>query len=405
MTYQFNICDVLPCYGNGDYWQGYDITTFATCRYYNSPFKDTNSHNSTASGKSTYQQKQKRNDGERQQTPHITQKSLRNPNNISIPEKSHHATDYKDRNLWLHWIVATSRSLNMTNSVACLSAHSVLFTVPLPLYPDSDPANSSNCTDLSSLFPPVKNTTIPPLFTGAPGNYTCFSRNRGVNIGKFNSDWCTHNVDISSWSNATNMIWARADLVLWRCLSMVRVAMPLTLIGHLAQFFASHKNRQAAFEAFNFASETYIDAIGVPRRVPNQYKLVDPIFTGFENLPIISAIFPDATRDALAGLFEQLAATSLMTKKGACSMFGDQCFGKWKNVLMTVLLSVMGMFFALALCGCCCMPCMCSLCNPIIVAAIKRQDPIPPYQLPLMVTGTMSLAPTDDYESDQEHQI
>lgn len=37
---------------------------------------------------------------------------------------------------------------------------------------------------------------------------------------------------------------------------------------------------------------TYMDAIDVPRGVPEQYKLVDQVATGFENLPIISAIFP-----------------------------------------------------------------------------------------------------------------
>lgn len=80
---------------------------------------------------------------------------------------------------------------------------------------------------------------------------------------------------------------------------------------------------------------------------------------GFENLPVISALFPvtpntnvdrinyihynvqrlaNLTRDAVAGLSEQQAATSLMTvqnhmaldmllaeKGGVCSMFGDQC--------------------------------------------------------------------------------
>lgn len=79
----------------------------------------------------------------------------------------------------------------------------------------------------------------------------------------------------------------------------------------------------------------------------------------FENLPIISAVFPDTpnknvdrinyvhynmqhlantTRDAVAGLSEQLASTSLMTvqnrmaldmllaeKGGVCQMSGDQC--------------------------------------------------------------------------------
>lgn len=96
-----------------------------------------------------------------------------------------------------------------------------------------------------------------------------------------------------------------------------------------------------------------MDAIGVPRGVPHE------VTAGFENIPIIVALFPvtpnknvdrinyghynvlrlaNATRDAVASLSEQLAATSLMTvqnwmaldmllaeKGGVCSMVGDNC--------------------------------------------------------------------------------
>ncbi|KAK0154169.1 hypothetical protein N1851_003758 [Merluccius polli] len=79
--------------------------------------------------------------------------------------------------------------------------------------------------------------------------------------------------------------------------------------------------------------DTWIDSIGVPRGVPNEFKLVDQIAASFENLPLISALFPvtpnknidrinyihynvqklsNRTRDAVTGLSEQLAATSLM---------------------------------------------------------------------------------------------
>ncbi|KAK0145581.1 Syncytin-A [Merluccius polli] len=103
----------------------------------------------------------------------------------------------------------------------------------------------------------------------------------------------------------------------------------------------------------------YIDAIGVPRGVPNEYKLADQIGAGFENIPLLSALFPitpnknvdrinyfhynvqrlaNLTRDAVEGISTQLAATSLMAfqnrvaldmlrneKGGVCAMFGDQC--------------------------------------------------------------------------------
>ncbi len=33
-------------------------------------------------------------------------------------------------------------------------------------------------------------------------------------------------------------------------------------------------------------------AIGVPREVPDEYKLADQIAAGFENIPVLSMLFP-----------------------------------------------------------------------------------------------------------------
>ena len=108
-----------------------------------------------------------------------------------------------------------------------------------------------------------------------------------------------------------------------------------------------------------FRSPTYIDSIGIPRGVPDEFKLADQIAAGFENIPLLSALFPitpnknvdrinyvnynilrlaNLTRDAVEGLAEQLSATSLMAvqnrlaldmllaeKGGVCAMFGDAC--------------------------------------------------------------------------------
>lgn len=106
-------------------------------------------------------------------------------------------------------------------------------------------------------------------------------------------------------------------------------------------------------------SPTWIDSIGVPRGVPSEYKLADQVAAGFENLPIISALFPvtpnknvdrinyvhynllrlsNLTRDGIEGLAEQMGPTSVLgiqnrmaldmllaEKGGVCAMFGDQC--------------------------------------------------------------------------------
>ncbi|KAK0155258.1 Endogenous retrovirus group V member 1 Env polyprotein [Merluccius polli] len=125
---------------------------------------------------------------------------------------------------------------------------------------------------------------------------------------------------------------------------------------------AAHKSRKKRDTGSQWDAtdrDTWVDSIGIPRGVPNEFKLVDQIASGFENLPIISALFPvtpnknidrinyihynvqklsNRTRDAVTGLSEQLAATSLMAfqnrlaldmllaeKGGVCAMFRDQC--------------------------------------------------------------------------------
>lgn len=103
-------------------------------------------------------------------------------------------------------------------------------------------------------------------------------------------------------------------------------------------------------------SPVYIDAIGIPRGVPEEYKLAYQITAGWEsifiwvtlnkNIDIINYIYyivhrlTNLTRDAIGSVTEQLHATSLMKyqKRMAadfllaerecvcvCAMFGDLC--------------------------------------------------------------------------------
>ncbi len=104
--------------------------------------------------------------------------------------------------------------------------------------------------------------------------------------------------------------------------------------GQLTNRRRSHviRKRGATID-LSLNNPTYMDAIGVPRGVPDEYKLADQIAAGFENIPIIAALFPitpnknvdrinyvhynvmrlaNLSRDAVKGLSEQLAPTSLM---------------------------------------------------------------------------------------------
>ncbi|XP_051787229.1 LOW QUALITY PROTEIN: uncharacterized protein LOC127529022 [Erpetoichthys calabaricus] len=98
----------------------------------------------------------------------------------------------------------------------------------------------------------------------------------------------------------------------------------------------------------------YIDSIGVPRGVPDEFKARDQVAAGFESIfPIVTINknvdwinylyynqqrFLNFTKEAVEGIHEQLDRTSLMTwqnrlaldmllaeKGGVCAMFGDAC--------------------------------------------------------------------------------
>lgn len=99
---------------------------------------------------------------------------------------------------------------------------------------------------------------------------------------------------------------------------------------------------------------TYTDALGVPRGVPDEYKLVDQVAAGFEssicwctinkNVDRINYIHYNVqrlgnwTQSGFEAVHGQLSATSLMAfqnrialdmllaeKGGVCAMFGEQC--------------------------------------------------------------------------------
>ncbi|KAK0142956.1 envelope glycoprotein [Merluccius polli] len=227
-----------------------------------------------------------------------------------------------------------------------------------------DPAN---CATLSSVFPPGLNNSIAPAFKIGGSNYTCLQRDRDESgntktVGKLAQNLCATTINVTTWKNVTRLSIGRKDLY-WLCgpttllltlpstwngrCTLVRLVVPITMVGPTEIATIATKGGRKKRHA------------GVPRGVPNEFKLVDQIAAGFENLPIISALFPvtpnknidrinyihynvqklsNRTRDAVTGISEQLAATSLMAfqnrlaldmllaeKGGVCAMFGDQC--------------------------------------------------------------------------------
>uniref|UniRef100_A0A3Q0TAI1 Uncharacterized protein n=1 Tax=Amphilophus citrinellus TaxID=61819 RepID=A0A3Q0TAI1_AMPCI len=289
------------------------------------------------------------------------------------------ATGYGQGNMWLDWLVSTAREQKMEDCVACASARPHLYTEPAPLYPKdtwgygcmlgtTHEATPSNCTTLAAIFPPIDNKTQPAPFEPIKGNqtYTCLkfnSTSRGTERTKPGRKMLLGNIDPSWCGTILNGdetgTWARSGLYYYcggrrltvrvsenseGVCAMVRLVKVDSQIK--AQALTRHcrrhilKKRDLVTDFMGKGNPTYMDAIGIPRGVPNEFKLVDQVVAGFKNNPIVSAFFPitpnknvdrinyihynvlrlaNLNRDAVEGLVEQLE------KGGVCAMFGDMC--------------------------------------------------------------------------------
>ncbi len=68
---------------------------------------------------------------------------------------------------------------------------------------------------------------------------------------------------------------------------------------------------------------------------------------------------------------------------------------------MSIVVSIAVFVAILVTCGCCCIPCIRSLCNRLIVAAIEKKDMTPlPYSMPLLSAYQSHESDDDDEEND-----
>ncbi|KAL3979053.1 cell cycle checkpoint control protein RAD9B [Sarotherodon galilaeus] len=217
------------------------------------------------------------------------------------------------------------------------------------------------------------------------------SDNEKYKVGEIDPTWCavtlqgrtTNNVSdpntvIGTWARSglyyycgENTLLARVPMGSVGTCAMVRLGAPLMLIGNQVKAIPQHNTRTLAARrkrhilakrgtqgthAYDprLNSPTWIDSIGVPRGVPDEYKLVNPVAAGFEsiflwvtpnkNVDRINYVhynllrLSNLTRDAMMGFAEQLGPSSLMgvqnrmaldmllaEKGGVCAMFGDMC--------------------------------------------------------------------------------
>ncbi|XP_077426291.1 syncytin-1-like [Vanacampus margaritifer] len=235
------------------------------------------------------------------------------------------------------------------------------------------------CSQLDWAFPLTNMEKQKPIFDihVAQQNFTCLKlHGSGPGIGNIQESWCNENVSLPA-----GIPLARADVWLWcgervlydrlppnasgKC-ALVTLIMPISVTAlDMARInwegvrqwgripFLGRKKRDMQ-EWLNAGDPTYIDAIGVLRGVPDEYKLVDQVAAGWESIFLFITVnknvdrinyvhynvqrLANFTTSALQAVHEQLAATSLMAfqnrmsldmvlaeRGGVCGIFGEQC--------------------------------------------------------------------------------
>ncbi|XP_023196423.1 uncharacterized protein LOC111609857 [Xiphophorus maculatus] len=238
---------------------------------------------------------------------------------------------------------------------------------------------NSTCVIYDSIFPLTAADERKPFFSKkiAPGNFSCVNiTGSGKRLGHFSDTMCTTvitvNNDFNPVSRADVWWWCGDDRLFDRLprkvtgvCALVSLLLPVTvypmsakdLIHTLSSILPQqwHHLQKRELTWKNDDDPTYIDAIGVPRGVPDEYKLVDQIAVGFEssiywwcmvnkNADRINYIHYNVqklgnwTQAGFKAVHEQLATTSVMAfqnrialdmllaeKGGVCAIFGERC--------------------------------------------------------------------------------
>ena len=307
-------------------------------------------------------------------------------------------TGFVQMNYWTTWVEATAKSITNQSCVACARSRPELKTIPSPfsenqtfcmlhLHTTENPI--PECKWLEASYPLAPSRVVPPVFTPVKAKHLCLRRTKvpGRKVGDIPTDWCRDILNVNSWVNATQLVVARSD-VYWYCgrgtllnvltpewigtCTILSLLAPLTLVPASAADITTWRSSMSArldhdrllsrqrravqnpsFDLYG-GSPVYIDAIGVPRGIPDQFKLVDEVVAGFESLiPQITINknvqrinyvhfslqrLTNFTRDAIQGIHEQLSATSVMAQQnrmaldfllaeagGTCALIGVQC--------------------------------------------------------------------------------
>lgn len=286
-----------------------------------------------------------------------------------------------------NWLLMAEQAGNVSGGdcVVCMGPRPLLQVVPAPLSIDcmmlvmNATVPGGNCTGWDKIFPVTKEEKNKPIFSSrvARGNFTCVNlTGAGEQFGRVKEDWCNHTYPVGSkfapvpradlwWWCGDNKLFDRLPHNVIGLCALTSLLLPVTITPMSADELIStvgtvipkewptRKRRDTPWLSTH--DPTYIDAIGVPRGIPDEYKLVDQVKSGFEsslcwwctinkNVDRINYIHYNVqrlgnwTQSGFEAVHEQLAATSLMTfqnriatdmllakEGGVCAIFGDQC--------------------------------------------------------------------------------
>uniref|UniRef100_A0A3B1IU47 Uncharacterized protein n=2 Tax=Astyanax mexicanus TaxID=7994 RepID=A0A3B1IU47_ASTMX len=306
------------------------------------------------------------------------QANVRYLTNLTLKDKIALETGYVEKNEWLEWMQYTAKQNERSNCIACSTARPTLGTSPFRLSNQDDPTGlqcvlqlfhkdsvlvTEQCKSLSLLFPAVQQKDRPPSAVVYKGNYTCFSRTgSGRSVGTLGQQYCQETIDVTKENGNYSAMrsklpsrWA-GECALTQLLVPFHI-FPVQALQDLHVHLSPDKLKRSkrSVPSGSFDDRVYIDAIGVPRGVPNEFKARNQVGAGFEsflawwvtinkNVDWINYIyynqqrFVNFTRDAVRGIAEQLGPTSLMAwqnrmaldmllaeKGGVCKMFGTYC--------------------------------------------------------------------------------
>ncbi|KAM5135086.1 LOW QUALITY PROTEIN: uncharacterized protein ACMZJ9_017691 [Mantella aurantiaca] len=257
-------------------------------------------------------------------------------------------------NFWLEWMRYSARQHNKSNCYVCGQARPHLGTVPLTIPAEGEECflslytntntNHSACENWKQKYPILmKHSKLTDDITIYQGNYTCYSNYEGK--GRFMGNF-TESYDCFRYSSVSavltqNQTRSLGDIY-WICgdrkirprlegrwtgqCTLAKVIMPLHI---LTDENPEMRPRRKCAVPGSFDPHVYIDAIGVPRGVPDEFKARDQVKAGFESIIPMIAVnknvdwisyfyynqqrFINYTKEALKEIADQLGPTSSMT--------------------------------------------------------------------------------------------